>query len=307
MNAISPAAAFIVVTALLTAGATAQPAYDFSLVTSLAEGALIGQNVADPIRGFELLLMKDGTIVYDRAFGLWQIGQVGNADSATKTISGAVIMALVDSSPRPFSLATRLSDYIPEFTGAKRTITIAQAFSHMGGFGNSSAVGDSTITLYQAALEIAAAPLRYFPGTNFSYGGVSMHAAGAVAEIAGQAPWNTLYQQRIAAPLNLTRTRFVLTSPANPRIAGGCESNAAEFATFMEMLRRGGMHGATRVLSESAVNQMFTRQPPVGVPVANSPLNDSSDYGVGVWLDQRDANGRLVGACLLYTSPSPRD
>jgi hypothetical protein len=127
-----------------------------------------------------------------------------------------------------------------------------------------------------------------------------MQAAGAVAEIVGGANWNTLFAQRIALPLGLSRTRYVLTSPTNPRIAGGAESTASEFATFMEMLRRGGMHARTRVLSPPAVNAMFTRQPHVGIPIANTPLQspytDGADYGVGVWLDERDAAGNLLGA-----------
>jgi hypothetical protein len=41
---------------------------------------------------------------------------------------------------------------------------------------------------------------------------------------------------------------------------------------------------------------MLTRQTPAGIPIINSPLPGVSDYGVGVWLDQRDASGQLVGA-----------
>jgi CubicO group peptidase (beta-lactamase class C family) len=270
--------------------------YDWSEVIGLAAGAVNGQNVSTPVPGFELLLMKDGVVEIQRAFGTWTVGRVANADSSTKTLSGALIVSLFDSSPRPFSLDTRLSQYIPAYTGAKATITIRQSFSHTSGLpGNSTAVSNGSITLQQAALDIAAGPLQFSPGTVFSYGGTSMHSAGAVAEIVGEAPWNTLFAQRIAGPLGLSVTRFVLTSPNNPRIAGGCESNAAEFGRFMEMLRRGGVHGQTRILSENAVQTLFTRQSPVGIPVANSPLG-SGDYGVGVWLDQRDRDGRLIGA-----------
>jgi len=278
------------------AAAFAEPAYDFSTVTSLAAGSVVGQNVASPVRGFELLLLKDGRQVYDQSFGLWSIGRIAAADSATKTLSGGLIMSLVDSSPQPFALSTRLSHYIPAFSGAKSVITIAQCFSHTSGLASSNVNADPTVTLQQAALEIAADPLASAPGSTFSYGGTSMHAAGAAAELAGGLAWNTLFAERIAGPLGLTATRFALTTPTNPRIAGGCQSTAAEFARFMEMLRRGGLHGDTRILSQAAVQAMFTRQSPVGVPVANSPLNGSSDYGVGVWLDQRDSEGDLIGA-----------
>ncbi len=278
--------------------------YNFDEVTTLAQGSLMGINVTNPVPGFELRLMYRGRLVYDRAFGNWAIGRVANADSSTKTISGAVIVSVIDSSPnllRPFTLATKLSDYMPTFDGLKRNITIRQAFSHTAGFnGNSTAESNTSITLLQAANQIAGEPLRYLPGTNFSYSGVGMHAAGAAAELATGTPWNTLFAERLAIPLGLTATRFVLTSPSNPRIAGGCESNAAEFSRFMETLRRGGIYdgpsGPVRVLSQNAVNMMFTRQSPAGLPVANTPLTGVSDYGVGVWLDQRDAGANLIGA-----------
>lgn len=290
----------------LTVAALASPAcaavqpYDFTEVATLAAGAVNGVGVGQPVPGFELLLMKDGRVVFWQSFGSWSLNRVAAADSASKTISGTVIMSLVDASPQPFTLSTRLSDYIPAFNGPKQDITIAQCFAHTSGLATSNVVSSTTLTLQQAALEIAAGPLSFPPGSAFSYGGTSMHAAGAAAELAGGQSWNDLFAARIAGPLNLTATRYVLSSPDNPRIAGGCESNASEFARVMEMLRRGGLHLGRRVLSEAAVAAMFTRQTAPGIPIANSPINspftDGADYGVGVWLDERGPGGELLGA-----------
>jgi CubicO group peptidase (beta-lactamase class C family) len=222
---------------------------------------------------------------------------VGNADSATKTISGAVIMSQVDRSGGSFTLESRLSQYLPSFTGNKSGITVRQAFSHSSGLpGNSLALSNTTISLQQAAVQIAGMPMQYNPGEGFLYGGVSMHAAGSAAEVAAGESWNAMFIQRIAEPLGMTRTRYVLSSESNPRIAGGCDSNAEEFARFMDMLRAGGVYNGVRVLSQSAVSAMFTRQSPQGVPVLGTPIAGLSDYGVGVWLDQRDAQGQLIGA-----------
>lgn len=272
--------------------------YDFSGVDAIAQRALAGDGIDSPVPGFDLLLLKDGVTVYHRAFGAWSLDRVAAADSTTKTISGAVILSLVDSSPRPFSLDTRLSTYIPQFTGAKQTITVRQAFSHTSGLrDNLLAVGALTPSLAEAALNIADDTLEFLPGTEFEYGGTSMHAAGAAAEVESGLAWNTLFQQRLAGPLGWTHTRYVLSNANNPRIAGGCESNASEFARFMEMIRRGGMHGSTRVLSQSAVAAMLTRQTPVGIPITGTPLDspftDGADYGVGIWLAGREDGGGL--------------
>jgi CubicO group peptidase (beta-lactamase class C family) len=277
--------------------ALAQPLFDFSGVTSLCEGAIAGINVEEPVPGFELLLLKDGQPVYHRAFGTWTVGRLANADSSTKTISGAVLIALMDERPQAFNLDTRISQYIPQFIGRKSTITIRQAFSHTAGFaGFSGAEGDTTVTLQEAALDIANDFLRYDPGTTFNYGGASMHAAGAVAELAAGEPWNALFARTIAGPLGWTQTRYTLTTPTNPRIGGGCESTADEFSRLMEMLRVGGTHQGVRVLSQAGVNTLLTRQSPVGIPIAGTPLTGVSDYGVGIWLDQRAPDGTLLGA-----------
>lgn len=292
-----------ILAATLSLPALAQTSpYDFSELTQLAAGALVGQNVQTPVPGFDLLIIRDGRTVYHRSFGNWAIDRVANADSASKTISGALLMTLTDDAgpggPAVVSLDTRLSHFIPDFDGAMQTATLRQCFAHTAGFGSSPAVGDPQLTLQQAALEIAAGPLPFGPpGSIFAYGGTSMHAAGAVAEVAAGQPWNTLFAQRLADPLGLVATRYVLSSPDNPRIAGGCESSASEFGRVMEVLRRYGLApGGTRLLSASACRELFTRQTPVGIPINNSPLDGSSDYGVGVWLDRRGAGGVLQGA-----------
>ncbi len=276
--------------------ASAYPLFNLFDVTQIAERAVLGLNVPQPVPGFELVLFKDGRQIYRRAFGNWQRDQVANADSATKTLSGALILSLADRAAAPFSLNTRLSEFNPAFSGAKSSITIRQCFSHTAGFGDSNAVANPFITLQQAGTQIAGEPLAYSPGTTFSYGGTSMQAAGSVAELAGGKSWDALFDERLVQPLGLQVTRYVLTSPANPRIAGGCESTAMEFARFMEMLRSDGVFNGQRVLSHHAITQMFTRQTPGDVVIANSPVDDSADYGVGIWLDQRLPDGTLVGA-----------
>ncbi len=285
----------------ITLSSTLAQPFDFSAVTALANGALVGEYVGSPVPGFDLLLMKDGIVVYHQSFGNWSLNRVANADSSTKTLSGALIMSLVDSSPLPFSLDTKISDYIPAFAGPKSAITIRQAFSHTSGLGDSIAQGNDTITLQQAANLIALSPLQFTPGLAFSYGGSGMHAAGAVAELAGQQSWNALFNQRLRDKVGMPNTVYRLTSPTNPRIAGGCDSNAIDFARFMEMLRRKGIAlNGNRVLSESAVNAMFTRQTANPIPIVFTPIQststDGADYGVGVWLGRRDANGKLLGA-----------
>ena len=154
------------------------------------------------------------------------------------------------------------------------------------------------ITLRQAAFQISQQPLANGPpGSHFAYGGLSMQAAGAAAEVATGESYVDLFAERIVTPLELTNTRFVIASQANPRVAGGIESTATDYARFMDMLLNDGVDRATgtRVLAAESVAEMLTRQTTVDEIIANSPV-DNDRYGIGVWLDQLDEAGPTVDA-----------
>jgi CubicO group peptidase (beta-lactamase class C family) len=293
--------ATVATTAAVACGQVVPNPYNFAAVTQLAEQAVLGVGVESPVPGFEIRLYQNGRVVYHRSFGAWSLNRLAACDSATKTLSGAVMMSLVDSSPQPFSLNTRVSDYLPGWTGIKSTITIRQCFGHTAGMDGSLLLMAPNLSLRQCANLISDDPLLASPGTAFAYGGTSMHIAGAVAEVAGGQPFITLFQNRITGPLGLTQTRFYISSNINPRVAGGAESTATEFGTFMEMLRNNGRHNGVQVISMQSVREMFTRQTATGLPVLISPFiaptpDQQSDYGVGVWLTARTGTGVLERA-----------
>jgi CubicO group peptidase (beta-lactamase class C family) len=297
------AAATMASLGLLAQGpAAAQVPASFAALTQLAQGALTGVNVSTPVSGFELLVLQNGQLLYNQAFGQWSIGQLGNADSATKTLSAGVIMSVTETNPGNFGLDTRLSSLVPSFDRAdKRAITVRQAFSHTAGIANNNAgsiiLANPNITLLQAANQIAALPMVGAPGAVFSYGGVSMQAAGAAAEAATGQSFVSLFNTRVATPLALSNTRFVLASDSNPRVAGGLESNAADFGRYMDMLLNQGVNRNTgqRVLQAASVQQMLTRQTTAQQTIINSPVSNNL-YGIGTWLDQPTATGPAIDA-----------
>lgn len=292
-----PIALFVSI-AMLGAQAFAQ---DFSELTSLAEGALVGVGVDQPVEGFEILVLKDGQPLYHQAFGNWTIGQVASADSATKTLSGALVMAVAESGDSGFSLDSRLADFLPEYNKPGYSdITVRQAFSHTSGLPgddvSSLILTAPNITLRQAGYLVSQQPLENGPpGTAFAYGGLSMQAVGAAMEVATGETYIDLFAERIAGPLGMTDTSFYIASDTNPRVAGGIETTASDMAHFTDMLLNGGVDRATgtRVLSESAVTEMVTRQTTDAQPIANSPT-DNNRYGIGVWLDQLGMAGPTV-------------
>lgn len=268
-------------------------AFDFTELTRLARGAVAGANVQEAVPGFEILLLKDGQPIYHRAFGTWQIGWHASADSSTKTVSGALMMALQEDTSNNFTLDSRLGDFLPEFNMPdKRDITIRQAFSHTSGISGDEAtpliLGNPNITLRQSAFLASQTGLPNGPpGSAFEYGGLSMQAAGAAAEVSTGESYTDLMQQYITGPLGMDRTEFVIASDSNPRVAGGLQSTAEDFGRLMDMLLNDGIDRATgnRILSAAAVAEMLTQQTTDDQTIVGSPVNNHR-YGIGTWLDQ---------------------
>ena len=268
-------------------------AQDFTELTALAQGALVGQNVNSPVAGFDVRVLRNGEVLYHQAFGDWSLDRPARADSSTKTLSGALMMSLAETGEGGFSLDSRLSDFLEAYDEAEyRDITIRQAFTHTSGFEGQDVTSlilmAPNITLQQAADWIQTKPLvNGPPGSTFAYGGLSMQAAGAAAEVATGESFLDLFDERIATPLGMTSTQFVAASETNPRVAGGAESTATDFARFMDMLLNDGVDRVTgtRVLQAASVVEMLTQQTNDSQPIANSPT-DNHRYGIGTWVDQ---------------------
>jgi CubicO group peptidase (beta-lactamase class C family) len=255
------------------------------------------------IGGSVLLVMKDGRLVHRRAFGGFNVDTRVPIASASKWLSAAAILALVDRGA--LGLDDKARKYIPALIGDKAAITVRQLLSHTSGLPEEArCLNTRTTTLEACVNEIAAAPLLSAPGVRFRYGGPSMQVAGRIAEVAGRQPWHELFRDLIADPVGLAHTTFEgLVDTANPRIAGGAFSTADDYAAFLEMIRNGGMAGARRVLSEESIEAM-QRDQTNGVPLSATPYSAFAGldpalpltrYGLGVWLDRIDARtGRGV-------------
>lgn len=267
------------------------PCHDLQAIATVQQDLL----TAFPATGSSCVQVDQrGVLQYRAAAGSYTLQTVVPIASATKTLSAAVLMSLVDSGL--LSLNDTVGQWLPEWnTGARAAITLRMCFTHTAGLPAASpAVGDDTITLRTAAMQIANVPLQYAPGSGFLYGGVSMHVAGAVCEVAAGQSWNQLFQQRIATPLGMTATDFgAFGSTANPRIAGGARSNLADFAAFVDMLRNRGTRNGVQVLTPASVDEMLLAQT-VGVPVIETPHPDNAPYGIGTWIERRDAQGHTL-------------
>jgi CubicO group peptidase (beta-lactamase class C family) len=292
---ISPLAAFAALALLLPFAreATAQ-ACSFT-----AAGDRFAQLLVDAgLPGGAILVGDRQGLLHERYFGTYGPNTVVPIASGSKLVSGARILQLIDQGV--IDPAAPVSTVLPQFTGEKGTMNVLQMFSHTSGYGDDSGdplLFDRTISLEQAVDEIACCrPLTagYTVGGQFSYGGVSMHIGGRLAEVASGEDWQAGWQAHLGAPLGITTIDWqAFGATTNYSIAGGARSNLRDAGRLMHLLVNDGRSNNRRLLSPATVARL-TVDAAAGLPVASAPpgVTPPVMYGVGSWLDGLGGNLR---------------
>lgn len=109
--------------------------------------------------GASLAIVQNGRVILRRHYGTFADETVVPIASASKWISAAVIMSVVDEGR--LSLDDRVIKYIPSFSGDKSSITIRQLLSHTSGLpadsglSSSGCLSDRVTTLATCAGEVS--------------------------------------------------------------------------------------------------------------------------------------------------------
>ena len=266
----------------------AQTSYDFTNIENILERAAPG------LGGCALLLIKNDKVIYRKSFGRYGTDKVVPIASASKWLSGALIMTLVDEGR--ISLDDTVSKYLPEFGTDKSNITVRHLFAHTSGLPPEARCrNDKHTTLERCTSEIAQLKLRAAPSEEFFYGGVSMHVGGRIAEIVSGKSWYELFAEKIAEPLGMAQTDFLAYGPTdNPRPAGDARSSADDYGRFLQMILQRGSFNGTKILSATSVVEMHKDQTGnariaytiYGKHRARDPNLLLARYGVGVWRER---------------------
>jgi CubicO group peptidase (beta-lactamase class C family) len=268
---------------------------DFSQVDS-AMASMVAAFAMLPGAGIRIGTADE--VLHEAYFGTYDANTVVRTASAAKLLSASAVMSVVDDGL--VGLDQAVDTLLPEFVGTSSSMTLRQMFSHTSGYPGLSSwpiLGDDTVTLAQAVTTIATTiPPEAPPGTQFSYGGLSMHVGGRMVEVADGRLWDDLFAARIAIPLGMTATDYEgLGVTDNPRIAGGARTNMHDYAAVLEMLLRGGLNATgQRVLSLAAVEEILADQR-MGLPAIEVPDGiGEGGYGLGVWRESFDASGNPI-------------
>lgn len=259
--------------------------------------------------GASLLVVHDGELVQQEAWGDYALDTRVPIASASKWLTAAMIMTIVEDGL--LELDAPISDYVAELDGTRPgTITLRQLLSFTSGLQSSDSTPcseDPEVDLQTCARQSIARGLRHEPGGEFRYDSVHLLVAGALAEIVTGESFVDLFEQRIAAPLGMTETYwYQVKDPErdvvdHPIPAGGAVSTLGDYARFLEMIVHDGLApDGTRILEAATIAEMETNQTE-GLEVYGSAFrrNARSPYGLGHWIDWTYPDG----ATMVSSSP----
>lgn len=236
--------------------------------------------------------------------------------SQSKPITAAALMLLVDEGK--VKLDDPIEKYLPEFKDLvvkpaekdgkpappKRQVTVRDCLTHLSGMAFKSKEEDPTLdllSLKDAVLSYAKAPLEHEPGSKFLYSNCGINTAGRIIEVVSGMPFEEFVEKRLFGPCEMTETTFWPTKDQEARIAtlytpskdkekglepikigylkypfsdkkrhimpaGGYFSTANDVAKFCQMFLGNGTYKGKRVLSEASVKEMTRRQTPETMP-----------------------------------------
>lgn len=273
--------------------AAARPAGDFDP----ADAALAALVDAHGLPGASLRVSTAAGEAHRRHLGRYDESTRVPIASASKWLSALAIARRVERGELRWD--STVGEHFPEAPAATRPITLAQLYSHTSGIGieDAACLSRRDVDLQACAAQILQAPLAWPPGTTFAYGGNSMQVAGAMAERAAGQRWDALFVADVVQPLGLTGTDWTAgaTAPGyvpnpNPRIAGGARSTLEDYGRVVDMVLAGGLAGDTPYLSADTLARMALDRTH-GLAIAHSPAPEGFGYGLGQWVESRDAGG----------------
>jgi CubicO group peptidase (beta-lactamase class C family) len=256
---------------------------------------------AKEIAGSVTLVADGGKILHLSATGLADVeeNQPMKADSIfwiasmTKPITATAVMMMQDEGK--LSVNDPVSKYLPEFTGDKAGITIAQCLTHTSGLSEvPNEESEGVTTLKDLVPLFTAKPLVFAPGSKWQYSQTSINTAARVVEVVSGTAFPEFLEERLFQPLGMKDTSFypaetqiarianaykrdddgnlekaeitflggksIADKERYPRANGGLFSTAEDYLKFAQMILNGGESGGKRYLKAETVKQMTSIQ-----------------------------------------------
>lgn len=168
------------------------------------------------IPGMQVAVVKDGQIVYSRAYGLANLqtpvpvtqDTVFSINSATKSFTGVEVMRLVERGE--VDLNAPVSTYLSDLPETWRPITVRQLLTHMSGLPDiltpdGGYVGRDPAS---ALAVLADQPLRSAPGERFAYNQTNYMLLGMIIEGARGRTFEAVVREDAFGPFGMAHSGF---------------------------------------------------------------------------------------------------
>jgi CubicO group peptidase (beta-lactamase class C family) len=250
--------------------------------------------------GGATLVVHDQATLFRRSYGGVHTTTQMPIASASKWLTAGTLMTLVDQGR--LALDDPVARFLPDFGGATDAVTIRSLLSHTSGLPDSSCVGDETTTLQDCVGQTAAAAASSSSARTFHYSAVGYAVAGRIIEVVTGESFERAFEDRIAKPVGMRRTRFDGTArprSRNPDPSASAISSVDDYARFLDMLLHLGVSGTHQVLTPASVLEIerdqvrgFDTSHDAAVAITRIPT-----YGLGVWRDVTDpTDGTIVAS-----------
>jgi CubicO group peptidase (beta-lactamase class C family) len=222
--------------------------------------------------GQAVLVMHQGRIVHEAYVRGGGASNRQMLASGSKSFVGVATLAAVHDGL--LRLDQPVSELLPEWRREVRQarVTVRQLLSLESGVetGNPGTGCGGPRAMWSAAVNARSVAE---PGSRFAYGPYPFIAMGVVIErLRRTETFESFLARRILTPLGITVEWRARCADGRPQLAGGAAMTARDWATFGEFIRRGGVHGSTRLLPDSLVRQLFR------------PSTVNPAYGMSWWL-----------------------
>ncbi len=268
------------------------------------------------IPGMAVAVVQHGKVVYEKGFGVRELGKpepvtadtVFQVASVSKSLASTCVSRLVTE--KRLAWSDPVVKYLPDFRLADpeitRRVTVADLFSHRSGL--PGAAGDDLEGIgfdrAQVLSRLDQFPLNSFR-TSYGYSNFGLTAGAEAAAAAAGKPWEQACAEELYAPLGMTSTssrhddfvarpdRATLHFQTAPQTfeplytrnadaqspAGGVSSTVGDLASWMGMNLAGGVVGGKPFIDPAVLQESHTPQIVNGP--AQTPIGRSRAYGYG--------------------------
>lgn len=279
---------------------SAKPGRETVNVRALEEAAQFVQ----ASNGQAIIVVHKGVVQLERYFGDAGVDKQFSSHSYAKTLAAlAVGAAVTDGKIR--SVDQPASTWIPAWRDeARKAITVRQLLTMSGGFRNAASADPASHFMqlhYGADVEaaVAAAPVAYPPGQDFSYDNENLQALGLVIERATGQPYIDYVSKRLWQPLGATDGEMLLDREGGRAMPYCCIwSLPRDWVRLAQMLLDGGTWRGQRLLSEQFVKDLKTPS------AANANFGFQVAIG-SAWFDPRLHRNRGASAGSVAPALAP--